>query len=104
MYRNYRVKQNGFETYAKYQKCTAEKRQKRKKNRKLSGIIKEKLIELDRNQSWLARRIEMNIGTVSKYANGILFPSKEVLMRISKAIDIPEKTLEELISENIEDD
>lgn len=100
-YQTHIAKQNGFASYTEYQKYTAGKRQGRKKNKILSSIIKIKLIELDRSQTWLACQIEMNSGTVSRYISGTLFPNRDALIKISNVLELSKKTLEELIAEDM---
>lgn len=95
------IKLSGFNSYSEYQKYNAkikkyrsireyfnnlaEKRTKREENKVLSHLIVNKLIELNKNQNWLAKQLEVSTGMVSLYVQGKSIPSSD---RFDKLVGI----------------
>ncbi len=57
--------------------------------KKLGKKIKIARIELDLNQTDLAKKIKAKQKSISRYENGLSMPSIETLMKISKALKKP---------------
>ena len=72
-------------------------KQKRPENRELSDLIKRSLKKLGKNQSWLASQIDVSRESVSKYAQGKITPDREKLKRLFSALDVPYRTLDDLV-------
>ena len=91
------VRQRGFESLSEYHEHLAKQRQKRPENRELSDLIKRSLKKLGKNQSWLASQIKVSRESVSKYAQGKRTPNREKLKRLFSALDVPYRTLDDLL-------
>lgn len=89
-YNKHLAKQKGY-SLTEYKKYLTEKRSKRKKNRKLSALIKERLEELGQNQSWLAEQLGVSRESASLYAHGESIPKDEKLEKLFKVLKIPNK-------------
>lgn len=57
--------------------------------KKLGKKIKLSRIELDMNQTELAKKIDAKQKSISRYETGLSMPSIETLMKISKALNKP---------------
>ena len=89
--------QQPFKSLTELQDYLARQRQERPENQGLSDLIRRRLKELGKNQSWLARQIGVTENSVSEYARGRFVPKREVLGRLYSALDVPYQTLEELL-------
>lgn len=101
-YREYLFKQKGFESRVRYKEYIAKKRSKRKENKALSELIIKRLDELDKNQSWLAKKLEITKGMVSSYTSGYLIPKKSLQKKLFIVLNLPYQTLENLM-DNLND-
>ena len=88
-----------FESLSQYQEHTARQRINRPENQGLSNLIKERLKELGKNQSWLSRKLGVSREAVSKYAQGKYTPDNEVLEKLYSALEVPYKTLDDLLED-----
>ena len=86
-----------FESLNQYQEYTARQRVNRPENQGLSDLIKRRLKELKKNQSWLSREIGVSREVVSKYVQGKHIPNNGVLERLFSALEVPYKTLDDLL-------
>ena len=86
-----------FESRSQYQEHLYKQGQKRLENKKLSSLIKRGLEELKKNQSWLARKMGVSRESASMYTRGKSIPNKERLERLFSALDVPYRTLEDLL-------
>ena len=84
-----------FKSRSQYQEYLARQRAKRPKNKALSNLIKKRLNDLGKNQSWLAIKMETAIPTVSRYIRGRSIPSD--LPRLFSSLEVPYKTLDDLL-------
>ncbi len=57
--------------------------------KKLGKKIKLARVELDMNQTDLAKKIKAKQKSISRYENGISMPSVETLVKIAKALKKP---------------
>ncbi len=87
-----------FGSQNEYQRYRAEERQKRPKNQGLSDFIKTRLRELGKNKSWLAIQTGLTYRTVSLYVNGTSIPKDNLLERLFSSLDVPYKTLDDLLA------
>lgn len=86
-----------FESRSEYDEDLAKRRQRRLENKELSDLIKRRLKELGKNQSWLSRQINVSKESISQYAQGKLIPNEERLERLFSVLDVPYRTLEDLL-------
>ena len=87
----------GFKSLTEYNEDLARKRQKRKQNKTLSALIKKRLNELGKNQSWLSEGLGINESTVSRYISGRTTPSNSNLEKIISILNLNNKTIEDLL-------
>ncbi|MEK6897309.1 MAG: helix-turn-helix domain-containing protein [Nanoarchaeota archaeon] len=92
-----------FESRSQYQEHLYKQGQKRLENKKLSSLIKRGLEELKKNQSWLARKMGVSRESASMYTRGKSIPNKERLERLFSALDVPYRTLEDLLEVLLEE-
>src|SRR3989338_4000883 len=70
-----------FASRTEYNDYHERQRTSRPENQELSDLIKKRLKELGRNQSWLAEEIEVTKQRVSQYEQGKSFPKEDVLQK-----------------------
>lgn len=95
-YRDYLARGKGFATYFKQRDYLFERNQKKGANRRLSNILKQSLKERGR-QAWLAREVNIHEKEVFLYKNGSKIPNKELLGQIFNALNLPYKTLDDIL-------
>lgn len=100
-YQNQRVQQKGFASYNDYVKHLERKRQKNPLNKRLSKLIKKRLKELGKNQSWLAGEIGVSKITISKYKLGKIIPERDNITNLFSALEVPYKTLDEMMRDDL---
>lgn len=88
------AKKKGFSSHAEYNKYLAKQRQKKPEYQGLSNLIKEKLGELGRNQSWLAIELGISRQAVSQYVHGEIFPKEDVRERLDRILLMSKGDLE----------
>ena len=88
-----------FESRSQYQEYTARQRVNRPENQGLSDLIKKRLKELGRNQSWLSREIGVSRQAVSKYVQGKYTPDNGVLEKMYSALEVSYQTLDDLLDD-----
>ena len=88
-----------FESRNQYQEYTARQRVNRPENQGLSDLIKKRLKELGRNQSWLSREIGVSRQAVSKYVQGKYTPDNGVLEKMYSALEVSYQTLDDLLDD-----
>lgn len=86
-----RAKERGFGSYTEYEKYLAKQRQQRTENKKLSELIIERLVDMDKTQSWLAGQLEVTEQAVSYYVNGMCMPKNKTLSRLLSILNIDKK-------------
>ncbi len=97
------AKARGYNSYQDYVKERAEIKMQREENREIASLIRNRLREMDRSQSWFAKQLGVSGTAVSKYARGIELPGRE--NRLYKLLDIlcpddaTRKRLEDLLSD-----
>ncbi len=102
-YHEHLAKKKGFESCAEYNKHLAKKRQRRPENKALRSLIKRRLKELRKNQSWLSWQMGVSKETASMYTHGESIPNKERLEKLFSALDVPYRTLEDLLEDSLKD-
>lgn len=60
----------------------------RKKTTLFGKVILKRLIDIDKNQRWLADQCNVTSGQISRLISGTVKPSVKLLKRISKSLDI----------------
>src|SRR3989339_249982 len=88
-----------FESLTEYDDYHIRQRTSRPENQELSDLIKKRLKELGRNQSWLAEEIEVTKQRVSQYVQGKSFPKEDVLQKLYSSLEVPYKTLEDFLDD-----
>src|SRR3989338_7450576 len=88
-----------FESLTEYNDYHERQRTSRPENQELSDLIKKRLKELGRNQSWLAEEIEVTKQRVSQYVQGKSFPKEDVLQKLYSSLEVPYKTLEDFLDD-----
>jgi len=96
-YREYLARERGFKSLSEYQEHLARERMNLPKNKKLSKLLKKKLKELGKNQSWLGEQIDVSRQMVSFYVAGKSIPNEVSLIKILTALKIDSHTLEDLL-------
>jgi DNA-binding XRE family transcriptional regulator len=86
-----------FESLGQLMDYQARQRINRAENQGLSDLIKRRLKELGKNQSWLARELGITRQAVSFYVKGRSIPSDDLLERLYSTIEIPYQTLNEIV-------
>ena len=61
-------------------------------------LIKQRLKKLDKNQNWLAEEIGTSKQIVSRYAQGVYVPKKELMEKLFKALEVQYKTIDDLVN------
>lgn len=95
-YWEYLAKQKGFESLSDYRGYLAKQRQEKKDYKRLSIVLQENLKERGR-QSWLANQVNITRQAVSLYLQGKAIPNEKLLRNIFHALNLPYKTLEDLL-------
>ena len=103
-YHEHLAKQKGFASYGEYRKYQAEQRQQKKSNQKLSGMIKQSLEKLGRNQRWLAEQLRITEGAVSRYISGKTKPRKSLQDSLFRILDLQYQTLDDLVESDLLED
>ena len=88
-----------FKSLSERQDYLARQRKERRGNRELSDLIKTRLKELGKNQSWLAQQIGVSRKAVNFYAKGVSIPQGENLDKLLIALKIRDKpkSLDDLV-------
>ena len=86
-----------YRSLREYKIYLARQRQLQPANQKFSSLIKQRLSELGKNPAWLARELGIKIESSSRLLNGENLPKKELQQRLFKALELPYKTLEEIL-------
>jgi predicted transcriptional regulator len=72
----------------KYRELLREKRARQEKNINFSRFLKSRLEFMGKNQSWLARELNVSRETVSAYVHGEIMPSKERLYTLCDVLGV----------------
>ena len=86
-----------FESRTEYDAHLARQRQNRRENQELGNLIQQRLTELRQTQKWLAEKLEITEGAVSRYISGKTTPRKSLQERLFNALGLPYKTLDDLL-------
>ena len=99
-YQEHLAKQKGFESCPQYRAHLLKEYQKNPKNQKLANLIRQRLNDLEKSQNWLSRQFGDPRPNISRYVNAKHFPSGETLQKLCSFLDIPQKTLDDLLEDN----
>lgn len=88
-----------YPSRSEYKKHSAMQRRKRPENQALSKLIKKRLNELRKDQSWLAGEMGVTRQAVSLYVRGKSVPKKDLLQKLYSSLDVPYKTLDDLLED-----
>lgn len=91
------AKKKGFASLTEYEKHLAKQRQQQPENRELSDLIKRRLREKCKNQTWLARKIGVTRQAVSLYAKGKIIPNEMSLRKLFLALEVNYQTIDDLV-------
>ena len=95
------VEKRGFKSYSEYQKSLVMEKQKNPKNRKLSDLIRKRLNKLNKPPKWLSMELGISDNSVRKYIHKINIPKKELLEKLFQKLEVPYKTLDDLMENTI---
>ena|SRR3989338_526085 len=105
-YENYHARQRtnpktgkNFASHTEYKDYLAKQRMKRPENQELSSLIRKRLRELGKNQSWLAEKIGTRRVTISNYIKGKYAPKEYLLEKLYSSLDLPYKTLDDFVED-----
>jgi len=90
-----------FSSRTEYEEYQARQRQKQPINQELSGLIKQKLKELDKTQKWLSEQLGITEGAVSRYISSRTAPRRSLQEQLFATLGLNYKTLGDL-SKDIE--
>ena len=91
------AKKNGFASYWAYQKYLAKKRQQQPETQELRDLIKKRLKNMNKNQSWLAEQLGVRSKTVSSYVTRRSIPNRTRLRRLFTTLQVDYQTLDDLL-------
>jgi len=97
-YEAYMAKKKGFNSLYECQKYRVEKRQYNALNKKFSKLLLEQLIKLNKTQRGLATELGINESAVSRYMHGKTLPKKSLQERLFNIIELPYKTIEDILN------
>lgn len=92
-----RVRERGFVSRYEYDNYLSSRRQRRKTNRTLGKIIKNRLKRLKKDRYWLANSAGVSVTSVSNYSTGRYLPRKCTQRKIFRALGLNHRTLDDLI-------
>jgi len=99
-YDEYLAKRRGFKSRREYREYLAKIKQNKKQNKELSDLIRKKLKKTGKDQKDLAEEIGVSRQMVSIYLQGKSIPKNDILKKLSKAIEVPYKILEDILEED----
>ena len=98
-YNEHLAQQRGFATLHEYNEHLAQQRRQRTENQLFSSLLKGRLKEISKNQSWLAREIGISSAMVSNYINGKNVPTDKNFKKICQVLDLSYRTLDDIVKE-----
>ena len=96
-YLGHLARERGFASLNEYRGHLAKKRQQKPENQSLSNLIRTRLDEIGKNRVWVAGQLNLAQTTISAYATGKILPSAEKLELLFHFLEVPYKTLDELV-------
>lgn len=84
-----------FESYVQYKE-----HQTRRRRHELSDLVRRRLKELGKNQSWLAEKVGVSRAAVSLYATGRNIPCDDIFRKVCYALEVPYRILDDLVRDN----
>jgi len=99
-YEEHLAQEKGFASHYEYVDHLSQQRSKRKRNRKVRGLVRKRLRELGKNQSWLAEELGVSRQAVSLYVQGKSIPRGETLGRLLDIIcsdDATRRSLDDVV-------
>ena len=98
-YNEHLAQQRGFATLHEYNEHLAQQRRQRTENQLFSSLLKGRLKEISKNQSWLAREIGISSAMVSNYINGKNVPTDKNFKKICQVLDLSYRTLGDIVKD-----
>jgi len=97
-YRTFMATQKlGYKTLGEYEKHNEQQRQQKPINQELSSLIKSSLGELGKSQVWLAKKLGVTEGAVSRYISAKVTPRPELQPKLFKTLNLQYKTLDDIL-------
>ena len=96
------AKARGYGSWQEYSAERAEIRMQREENREVASLIRTRLQEMDRNQSWLVKQLGVSRKAVYLYAQGKTIPQGETFDKLLSILcpdDATRKRLEDLLGD-----
>ena len=105
-YRDYNARQRvnpetgqPFESRSQYQDYRERQKVNRPENQGLGGLIRRRLKNLGKNQSWLAEEIGVTRQSVSLYVKGRSVPKDDLLQKLYSSLDVQYGILDDLLED-----
>ena len=98
-YQEHLAKLNGYNSTSERRKAVIERKKRKPENRAIRNLIKDRLEYLGETQSWLALQIDTSKAHISNYARGINLPQQDRLERIFSALQVPYRTIDDLMQD-----
>ena len=97
-YKKKRAKKNGHKSYQSYGKKLQRLSQRQPQNQSLRLLLKRRLEEMGRSQTWLSGQIDVTRNAISLYAQGKHFPREDILLKIFSTLEVEYKTVGDLVA------
>ena len=88
-----------FESRSQYQDYRERQKVNRPENQRLGGLIRRRLKNLGKNQSWLAEEIGVTRQSVSLYVKGRSVPKDDLLQKLYSSLDVQYGILDDLLED-----
>ena len=88
-----------FESRSQYQDYRERQKVNRPENQGLGGLIRRRLKNLGKNQSWLAEEIGVTRQSVSLYVKGRSVPKDDLLQKLYSSLDVQYGILDDLLED-----
>jgi|TARA_Y100000034_G_scaffold48501_1_gene59875 DNA-binding XRE family transcriptional regulator len=88
-----------FESRSQYQDYRGRQKVNRPENQRLGGLIRRRLKNLGKNQSWLAEEIGVTRQSVSLYVKGRSVPKDDLLQKLYSSLDVQYGILDDLLED-----
>jgi len=97
-YRKKRAKKNGHGSFGSYLKKLQRRSQLQPQNQSLRLLLKRRLEDMGRSQTWLSGQIDVTRNAISLYAQGKHFPREYILLKIFSTLKVEYKTIGDLVA------
>jgi transcriptional regulator with XRE-family HTH domain len=99
-YANRFARRNGYRSYGHYLKTLARRHKQETKYQKFSALLARQLKKLNMTQTLLAEQVRCTKQAISLYAQGAVLPRPRLFRRICSALEVPYRTIDDLLQNN----